>query len=156
MKKQTLLALTLAVSLGLTGCSHMMATNQEKVLESNKEIVVKMYEEALFKGNVDAIDKYVAEDYIQHNPHVGDGKEAVKEYIKTLTPIYKKKGKPLGEIVRVIAEKDLVVLHLKDNTYGGNGSAVIDIFRLENGMIVEHWDVIQDIPSESANNNTMF
>lgn len=97
---------------------------------------------------------YAGEKYIQHNPFAGDGK---KPFIDFFKKYYAKKPKAFVEIKRMIAEGDLVVVHThsKQNKKD-RGAAVVDIFRLEQGKIVEHWDVVQPVPEKAANTNTMF
>ena len=123
-------------------------------LETNKANVVAFYD-MMFNQNKprSAIETYVGDEYIQHNPHVVSGKEGFIKYFEKMAAEYP--GKRV-EFKRVLAEGNHVVLHChqiwQDEEYAG-----IDIFRLDDdGKVVEHWDVLQTLPSESANPNGMF
>jgi len=123
-------------------------------IERNKQVAVAFYDAAINNKDFEAARKLLGGQYKQHNPTAADGAEGLKgfiEFLKTRFPNQK------GEIKRVIAEGDLVVLHVH-STRGDNtpGRAIVDIFRIEGGKVVEHWDVIQDVPEKAANANGMF
>jgi predicted SnoaL-like aldol condensation-catalyzing enzyme len=123
-------------------------------LEANKKIVVDFYEKGLNQKDYDAAATYFGPRYVQHNPGAANGPEGFKRLVGFLKEKFPNSH---SEIKRVIAEGDLVVLHVHSKrSPEERGRAIVDIFKVENGKIVEHWDVIQDIPEKSANDNTMF
>lgn len=124
------------------------------VEEANKKIVLAFYDAAFFKYDSVTAVGFLGPRYIQHNPQVADGVAPFKEFIDFLKS--SRKG-AFSSIKRVLADGDLVALHVHTKeTAESRGRAVVDIFRLEDGKIVEHWDVIQAVPEKSANDNTMF
>ena len=123
--------------------------------EQNKSVVKSFYDLAFNQRQPEqAVAKYVGTTYRQHNPMAGDGTEPFIGYVKWLastSPDFR------FEFKRFIAEGDLVVVHSHlVPSKGARGTAVMDIFRLENGKIVEHWDVLQEVPEKAQNQNTMF
>jgi predicted SnoaL-like aldol condensation-catalyzing enzyme len=123
-------------------------------LEANKKNVVEFYEKAINQKDFEAASKYLGSRYTQHNPTAPDGPEGLKGFLAFL------KGKfpqSHSDIKRVFADGDYVILHVHAmREPGTRGRAIIDIFKLENGKIVEHWDVGQDVPEKAANSNGMF
>ena len=123
-------------------------------MEANKKAVVEFYDLAINKKDFEAASKFLGPRYVQHNPRAADGPEGLKAFLAFLRekfPDYH------SEIKRVFADGDYVIVHVHNvPTPGSRGNAIIDIFKLENGKVVEHWDVRQEIPEQSANSNTMF
>jgi len=124
-------------------------------VEMNKRIVHEFYDLAFNQRNpAVAAEKYVGESYKQHNPTVGDGPEG---FVQGMGGFLNAVPQLRVDFKRVIAEGDLVTVHSQFIPVPGTrGTAVVDIFRVENGKIVEHWDVMQDVPENAANENTMF
>ncbi|MFC7405587.1 nuclear transport factor 2 family protein [Georgenia alba] len=113
--------------------------------QHSKEIVLNFYE-AYNQRDVERAMSYIGDTYIQHNPWVLDGPAGFRRFVEFLRDKF-----PDGrnEVKRVIAEDDLVALHVHSRrTPDEEGRAIVDIFRVENDKIVEHWDVIQPIPRE--------
>ncbi|MEZ8966617.1 nuclear transport factor 2 family protein [Vibrio breoganii] len=123
-------------------------------LESNKKNAIAFYKMAYLGSPKQAVELYVGDDYIQHNPLVGDGKQSFIDYFTEMQQHY-----PDKEIVfvRAVAEGDLVALHTHQTWPDDDQYVTMDFFRFDsNGKIVEHWDSIQQIPKESLNDNTMY
>ena len=126
-------------------------TNQ---LRQNKENAIAFYRTAYMGEPAKAVELYVGDDYIQHNPVVADGKQGFIDYFEEMSLDYPKKD---IEFLRIIAEGDQVALHTRQTWPAGEEYVTMDFFRFDsNGKIVEHWDSIQVVPKESANNNSMF
>ena len=139
-------ALTLAVSPALAA--------DAATLEANKKTVLEFYEAGLNQKDFDAAAKFFGPRYVQHNPTAPDGIEGFKAFLGFLR---EKFPDSRSEIKRVFADSDYVILHVHSvREKGARGRAIVDIFKLENGKIVEHWDVAQDIPEKAANTNGMF
>ena len=122
--------------------------------EANKKAVVEFYDKALNQKDFEAASKFIGPRYTQHNPNAADGPEGLRAFLGFLK---EKFPASRSEIKRVFADGDYVIVHVHAvREPGTRGSAIIDIFKLENGKVVEHWDVVQPIPEKAANTNGMF
>ena len=114
--------------------------------ERNKQTVARLFD-AFRAGDLDAFDDLITEDYVQHNPQADNGLQAVKEFFRPVGPVD-------VDVYRVIAEGDLVAAHSHYKTFNMAG---IDIWRFDDdGKMIEHWDVLQEVPGTTASGNDMF
>lgn len=138
--------LTLAVS--------PAAADDAAKLAANKKTVLEFYDAGLNRKDFEAAAKFFGSRYVQHNPTAPDGIEGFKAFLSFLR---EKFPDSRSEIKRSFAEGDYVILHVHSvREQGTRGRAIVDIFKLEDGKIVEHWDVVQDVPEKAANSNGMF
>ncbi|MCG7983894.1 MAG: nuclear transport factor 2 family protein [Candidatus Thiodiazotropha lotti] len=123
-------------------------------LQTNKDNAISFYRMAYLGNPAKAVDLYVGDHYIQHNPLVANGKQAFIDYFTEMANSYPEKS---IEFVRAVAEGDLVALHTHQTWPGEQEYVTMDFFRFDAaGKIVEHWDSIQPIPQESKNGNPMY
>jgi predicted SnoaL-like aldol condensation-catalyzing enzyme len=123
-------------------------------MNQNKQNAISYYKMA-YEGNPrKAVELFVGDEYIQHNPLVGDGKEPFIEYFEKMAREYPDKS---IEFVRSVAEGNLVALHTHQIWPGGEEYVTMDFFRFDDdGKIIEHWDSMQLIPESSMHNNKMY
>ena len=122
--------------------------------EANRKVVLDFYEKGLNQKDADAAIALMGNRYVQHNPNAADGPEGFRKFIGFLRENFPNSR---SEIKRSFVDGDYVIVHVHAvREPGTRGAAIIDIFKLENGKIVEHWDVVQDVPEQALNTNTMF
>ncbi|HEY1899970.1 MAG TPA: ester cyclase [Steroidobacteraceae bacterium] len=123
-------------------------------LARNKQLVLDFYRQLIGEKDFEAARPYMGAEYRQHAPYAADGHAGVAEWVRKFKESFPQHR---YEVKKVIAEGNLVVLHLHGQSgLHPFGESVVDIFRIENGKVVEHWDVIQPIPESADNANTMF
>lgn len=123
-------------------------------LQANKRNAIAFYQTAYLGDPTTAVEKYVGQQYIQHNPLVADGKQPFIDYFEEMASSYPDKT---IEFVRAVAEGDLVALHTHQVWPGNEQYVTMDFFRFdEHGKIIEHWDAIQEVPGETKNGRTMY
>jgi predicted SnoaL-like aldol condensation-catalyzing enzyme len=126
----------------------------DKQAEMNKQNVIDFYNAVVNEKDFNAATQYFGPRYTQHNPTATDGPEGLKIFIQFLRDKYPQSK---NEIKHIYIDGDYIILHVHSVRESGTlGRAIIDVFKLENNKIIEHWDVIQDIPEISANQNGMF
>ena len=120
---------------------------------NNKELVTTAYQRIFGDQDATAVDEYISKDFIQHNPTTPDGPEGVKQVLQMLAS----QGVPKQKIEfkHVMAEGDTVMLHSRYEM-AGTEWRFLDIYRVKNGKLVEHWDAIMQMPEKRANNNPLF
>jgi predicted SnoaL-like aldol condensation-catalyzing enzyme len=127
---------------------------QEATLTRNKQTVLAFYQAGINDKDFEAASKLIGNRYVQHNPRIADGVDGFRAFVEQLKTEFPQLR---AEVKNVVAEGDFVMAHVHGvRVPGQRGTAIVDIFRLEDGRIVEHWDVMQPIPDESANRNGMF
>lgn len=118
--------------------------------QSAKEVVVNAINEVFINGNTEAIDTYFAEDYLQRNPTIPSGRAVIKDLFSHMPENFK------YEVGMVIAEGDMVAVHSRITGFGPKVLIGVDLFRVEDGRIAEHWDVLQEEVLETASGLPMF
>ena len=118
--------------------------------QTNKEIVVAGMKGLFITRDASVIDKYWSPTYVQHNPAVPNGSEVLRGWVGSLPPAFK------YEHGMVVAEGDLVMMHGRYTGMGPRAMIGVDIFRLADGKIVEHWDVLQEEVAKTVSGNPMF
>lgn len=119
-----------------------------------KQFLREFYEEVFNTHNVKAAEKYLAEDYIQHNPDVQPGRDG---FIRTFEEKFRTVPSFRVEIKRILVDGDMAVVHIHGMGVPGKmESAVADFYRFENDLLAEHWDVVMPIPEHLIGNNNLF
>ena len=118
---------------------------------TNKELVIKAVTEVFINGDATALDKYWSENYVQHNPQIPNGREALKQLMSGGSNMKYEMG-------LVVADGDFVMVHARITGFGPKPLIAVDIFRVKEGKLAEHWDVLQEEVSaeNTASKNSMF
>lgn len=123
-------------------------------VEHNKKLVMRFLNEFMIGHDIKVLDELLGPAYTQHNPGLGHGKKELIKFFQDFWEIYPRPGYYLK---RIIAENDLVAIHYHfQPDPNEKGYAIVDIFRIEDGKLAEHWDVCQDMPEKSLNDSPMF
>jgi predicted SnoaL-like aldol condensation-catalyzing enzyme len=147
-------AITAALAICSVAAPALSAGSETAQERRNKAFVMAFYDKALNAKDFDAASKYLGNRYTQHNPTAKDGAEGLKGFIAFLKDKFPNSH---SEIKRAFADGDYVILHVHSvREPGTRGNAIVDIFKLEKGKVVEHWDAVQPIPESPLNSNTMF
>ena len=150
----TLATAALFVAAGLAGTAPRAIAADAQQIEANKKAAAEFYDKAINQKDFDAAAKYIGSRYVQHNPNAADGPEGFHKFVDFLREKFPNSH---SEIKQIFVDGDYVILHVHAvREPGTRGNAIVDIFKLENGKIVENWDVVQPIPEKSANANGMF
>jgi predicted SnoaL-like aldol condensation-catalyzing enzyme len=121
---------------------------------ANLQLVLDMFAEVLNPMDSGAVDRFIAEDYIQHNQSVEPGREPLKAFLDT---IRESTPEAVHDVKRAFVDGDHVTVHYHVRRWPDDlGWAVIDIFRIEAGKVKEHWDVMQDVVDGGPNPNSPF
>ncbi len=122
--------------------------------QRNLDLVLSMYNEVLVPFDSSKVDRYISPEYVQHSSLAPPGRAALKEFLDFI-----RQRSPDAEtrIKRSFVDADHVICHVHVIRHPGDpGLAVVDIFRVADGMIVEHWDVLMDVPAKPVNPMPMF
>jgi predicted SnoaL-like aldol condensation-catalyzing enzyme len=129
----------------------MSRTDQE---QANHDHVMAMYHNVLMALDSSQVDQFISPDYIQHSTLAEPGVQALKDWLDARAA---DSPDAVQTIHRSFADGDHVIVHVHVSRWKGDqGFAVVDIFRMKDGMIAEHWDVLQEVPTEPVNPNSMF
>lgn len=138
----------------IVATAELAAQHQRNDVAANKALVTYFYDQLFKARNLSVIDSHIGPVYIQHNPRLADGAEALRQFVLNQGPPVPGSS---NTTVRVVAQRDLVLLHRHSvSTPGALGTAATDVFRVRDGKIIEHWDVLQPVPPTTASGNDMF
>ncbi len=122
--------------------------------EANLDLVAGLFRDVLNPMDSGAVDRFIAPDYIQHSQMAPPGRDALKAFLDMIRGA---NPQAVHDVKRMFADKDHVIVHYHVRRWpDDNGFAVMDIFRVEGGLIAEHWDVTMDVPTEGPNPNSPF
>jgi predicted SnoaL-like aldol condensation-catalyzing enzyme len=156
MKRIVCIAIATAFVAGAAALAIAQSAQHTPQEQANLKAVLELYEKALNQHDFEGSTQYLGPRYVQHNPFAEDGPEGLKKFIE-----WRKQNLPNAKSVikRAFADGDYVILHVHSiREPGTRGVAIVDIYKMENGKVVEHWDVIQEVPEDSKtkNKNGMF
>ena len=122
--------------------------------QRNLDLVLEMYREVLIKMDASKVDRYISPDYLQHSSLAPPGRDALKQFLQM---IRKESPDARTVIKRAFVDGNHVVCHVHVMRFPGDpGLAVVDIFRVAGNFIVEHWDVLMEVPERPVNTNSLF